>query len=290
MKNLRLMLPLALVLSVSAHPVQAALIKVDIQFTVPSGFRPAAGEVANGFFTFDTNDLFDPNNPGNGGVRGQNIDRILAPNQTRDYFFTSYGSYVPKAYIAARDFELNFLGQTFTNADDKNGFASIFFDSAFNICGLGFTPKNVSPRTAVKSFELLENCDDFTYFKPREIDFFNGTGFYIEGKTDFPKAASGDVRFAVAAEPTPTPTPEPSPTPTPTPEPTPTPTPEPSPVPTPEPTPTPIPEPTPTPTPAPTPEPTPTPTPTPSTSVPEPSTLLALLSMSLGFWVCKQHR
>ncbi|HEY9621445.1 MAG TPA: PEP-CTERM sorting domain-containing protein [Crinalium sp.] len=87
--------------------------------------------------------------------------------------------------------------------------------------------------------------------------------------------------------PSPTPTPEPTPSPTPTPEPTPSPTPTPdptpSPTPTPDPTPSPTPEPTPSPTstpdPTPTPSPWPTPSPTPPASVPEPSSVLGLLTL-----------
>jgi hypothetical protein len=312
---------LASIASLINQPAKAVLIRADFNVVIPNSFSPIAGDIGTGFFSFDTNDIYDRSRAVlRQEIRGVNITRL---GDKSGKTVVIQAQIDPPLYrlITARDFQFNFLGQTFSNSDDEYGSAAIYFNESLDICGLAFTPKGVGARTPIRNFEFLENCgySANNYYSRNDIDIFRGRGFYLEGKSNFPKTASLSVNYSSIATPTPVPTPEPTPAPTPeptpvptpeptpvptpvptpeptpipTPEPTPVPTPEPTPVPTPEPTPAPTPEPTPAPTPAPeptpvpTPEPTPTPTPapTPTKQVPEPSVLagLGLIALSSAF-------
>jgi hypothetical protein len=50
---------LASIASLISQPAKAVLIRADFNVTVPNGFTPISGDVGTGFFSFDTNDIYD---------------------------------------------------------------------------------------------------------------------------------------------------------------------------------------------------------------------------------------
>jgi hypothetical protein len=237
-------------------PAEAVLLRVDFDFKLPNRFTPAPGAVGTGYFTYDPDD-----------------NTLVPPNYN--------GS------ILTREFRLDLLGTTFTNADGKNASGatavqsiSIYGsnDPVFTFCGVNFTSKTLPRSFPISRFEILPDCRQsiggnvgggniiICSSNPEiDIDRGCGAGIIVRGRGKDPLTASNRVNYRVVG---PVLTPTPEPTPLPTPEPTPIPTPEPTPIPTPELTPVPTPEPTPIPTPEPIPTPVPTlPTPTPVPSV-----------------------
>jgi hypothetical protein len=258
----------AMLLFVQA-PAEAVLLRVDFDFKLPNRFTPAPGAAGTGYFTYDPDD-----------------NTSVPPN---------YNGSIP-----TREFRLDFLGTTFTNADGKNASGatatqgiSISYGSGavFKFCGVNFTSKTLPRSFPISRFEILGGDPCYVsvsavpglVIEPScsflDIDINRGCGIIVRGRGKDPLTASTRVNYRVVG---PVLTPTPEPTPVPTPEPTPIPTPEPTPIPTPEPTSILTPVPTPEPTPLPTPEPTPilvptlpTPTPVPSvetTPVPSPVT------------------
>jgi hypothetical protein len=272
-------LPLASLFSIclSQPSLAVNLVRVDFNFRVPVGFDAASGEYGTGYVIYDA-DL--------GVSEIEPFSAQISPDST-DYYveFLRYGS-----PLQATEFYLNFLGRSYTSADNFDGTNRIpvsvetLEDGVF--CGVNFS--FYRPQLA---FYLLPVCGSVNsydeeilkpkyadrFINPRHVDYFRGSEFYITGRPNYPFDASNVVNYSapipvLTPVPTPAPTPDTTPPPVPTPVPTPEPTPVPTPVPTPEPTSVPAPE----PTPVPTPEPTPVPEPTPIKEIAEPNLLIGL--------------
>jgi hypothetical protein len=276
-------------------PAEAVLLRVDFNFRVPNSFTPAPGEVGTGYVIYDPDDYKTGNlfYSSRGSAIPSEVSKIGSPNTKELLHFQRF---LYPAFPEAREFRLDFLGKTFTSADDATGgrvTVAQFNDSKQTFCGIGFTPEPLK-NTPISRFEILPDCSpgvvtDSDYITPDEVDIFRGSEIIVRGRGKDPLTASNRVNYRLVGVGT-APTPEPTPVPTPVPIPESTP---PTPAPAPEviPTPIPTPAPTPAPTPVPTPEPSPTPINNEPKSVPEPNLAFGLTIMALtGLMCCRRLR